>query len=99
MTDPTDPDRLNCEACQGRGYTTSNVIGEPPIECQDCIVDGPPKIWLDERDHFAIAALQMLGAATQDETVTSLEDRADDTARACYTVADAMLRARVARGA
>lgn len=46
------------------------------------------------RDRFAIAALQMLGAATQDETVTSLENRADDTARACYTIADAMLRAR-----
>lgn len=46
------------------------------------------------RDQFAIAALQMLGAAAQDESVTSLEDRADDTARACYTIADAMLRAR-----
>lgn len=48
------------------------------------------------RDAFAIAALQSLASAAQDETITSLEDRAADTARACYTIADAMLRARAA---
>jgi len=46
------------------------------------------------RDVFAIAALQSLSSAIQDESITTLEDRAADTARACYTIADAMLKAR-----
>jgi hypothetical protein len=46
------------------------------------------------RDHFAGLALQSLSAAVQDESITTLEDRAEDTARACYTIADAMLKAR-----
>lgn len=46
------------------------------------------------RDAFAIAALQSLASAMQDELLTTLEDQAHDTARACYTIADAMLRAR-----
>jgi len=48
------------------------------------------------RDEFAMAALCMLGAAAHEEGITSLEDRAADTARACFTIADAFMKARIA---
>lgn len=49
---------------------------------------------MDLRDYFAAAALQSLAHAMQDELVITIEDQAADTARACYTIADAMLAAR-----
>lgn len=39
--------------------------------------------------------MQSLAVAAQDESVTGLENMAADMARACYTIADAMLEARL----
>lgn len=52
---------------------------------------------MDLRDYFAAAALQSLAHAVRDELVVTLEDQAADIARACYTIADAMMAARAAR--
>lgn len=49
----------------------------------------------DLRDTFAGQAMQSLAVAAQDESVTGLENMAADMARACYTIADAMLEARL----
>lgn len=46
------------------------------------------------RDHFAAACLQSLAHAMQGNLVDDIEERAIDTARACYILADAMMAAR-----
>lgn len=79
-------------ALPGRPHSVDDGGPAYPVSIPGCGDNGASGMSL--RDAFAIAALQSLSSASQDETITSLEDRADDTARACYTIADAFLRAR-----